>query len=647
MTRPAAIAPTSVQHFKLNLQETIDIASLQIPKPVMLSMESIQKKGKSRLYESKKNILSASERTSKCSSRGSANELPSIQTARPHSIEGRPCSPALSDMSSNTATNSATSSNPNCTGEALTSTVRKVNEDVMTLSDPNTVSVKTEILQGGCLAGDHLPMRISIRHNKVVKSMQGIIITLYRQGRIDTHPAIPLGPFRKGEKRRYEDYYPRSRTGLGGLSLSSAGSSRSFRQDLAQVVVPIIIDPQSLTTVINTSIEAPPHLFPSITDVPGAMVNFIYYVEIVIDLRGKLSGQDRIRPHLSLTSGPQHGYGDPKLSRWEGSDGINYHSSPAFNYLITDQLRRTRGIIYTKTEVIIGTKDSTRKRGKQAEDRFKQLEPIALQDSVELGREEDVRFVNSNGDSHEGDRETPIERPHLGFDSNRQPDSTQVPESEEPIDEKEQVRRAEQRLLPSAPPQDDDQPPSTAPMPSAPFAVDEEDFVHRYALEAPAPAYDGPSATSVERESRRDHLHRYPTASSDDKQELERRRLLDLASSPTADTDEPEVASTIMGALEPSAPILYEDDIFSVDDPRIPESSPADFTHDRITTQQLPNSQTRSASSVGQSPSHSSSDLYRQASMNGQAVHDDNDTHETLPTNSSEMDNEDLPEYRK
>lgn len=460
-----------------------------------------------------------------------------------------PRSPVPSEFSSAPTTNSTSS---NMTG-SITSPVRTVIEDADNAISPNTISAKIEVLQGGCLAGDSLPMRVSIRHNTAVKSMQGIIITLYRQGRIDTHPAIPLGPQRRGEKPKYEDYYPKSFTGLGGLSLTSAGSSRSFRQDLNQIFAPIIVDPQSLAAVISTSIQAPVHLFPTITCVPGGMVSFKYYVEVVVDLRAKIGSQDRIRPHLNMTSGLQHAYGDAKMTRIEGSDGVSYAATPGFNYLVTDQLRRTKGVVFTRTEIILGTRDSSRKRQKQkkvqsAVDGNASSEgsgilgfEITQAQDVEPGRHESYVEVHDNPCQLTGDLE---QHPTIIIPP---------PEMEEDLDEKGRLRRAEERLLPSAPPRDDESSPSIAPIPSAPIAIDEEDFLRRYGREHPAPAYDGPQ---------------------DDKLELERQRLLARSSAPDTEDDGAEGASAggCSQFIQPSAPILYEDDVFDINDPRVPQT---------------------------------------------------------------------------
>ena len=399
--------------------------------------------------------------------------------------------------------------------------------------------------------------------------MHGMIITLYRQGRIDSYPAIPIGPLRSGTKAEYEDYYPKSRSGLGGLSLSSAGSSRSFRQDLAQSMPPLIVDPHSLTAVINTSIAIPLDLFPTITCVPGAMISFRYFVEIVIDLRGRPGGQDIIRSHLSMTSGLQHGYGDPKISKIEGVNGVNYSSAPGFNYLITDQLRRTKGVVFTLNEIIVGTKDSAHRRVKGREIRRDLDDGSSFRDSEVLGVEQHSQTptVDQQRPSDGSEARDLAQRPVNELASIHTMIMPPL-EVEEDLDEKAMIRRAEQRLLPSAPPEDDDPSSGLVPVPTAPPAADEEDFIRRYALRAPAPAYDGPSASSPETIL----PAREP---EEDKQELERQRLLALASSPDVDDDRDgdDAAVSTSHAFLPSAPILFQDDLFSINDPRVPYNS--------------------------------------------------------------------------
>ena len=550
VTRPTTIAPTSSQHRKLSFLESVDVSLIPKPNAEMVSMDVGYKREKPKAGKEKKKVrLQEQENSDPASSvSGKYNEH-----FNNHQNENEPPrSPVPSEISSAATTNSTSS---NVTG-SMTPPIRTViegAEDAVVNPPPNTISAKIEVLQGGCLAGDSFPVRVSIKHNTAVKSMQGIIITLYRQGRIDTHPAIPLGPQRRGEKPKYEDYYPKSLTGLGGLSLTSAGSSRSFRQDLNQIFAPIIVDPQSLTAVIKTSIQAPVHLFPTITCVPGEMISFKYYVEIVVDLRAKIGSQDRIRPHVNMTSGLQHGYGDAKVTRIEGPDGVSYATTPGFNYLVTDQLRRTKGVVFTRTEIIVGTKDSSRKRQKQREDQSAVDENILSTKSTVLGVE-----ITQDQHVEPGHRESSVETHDNAWQlTSAVEQHTTVlippPEIEEDLDEKGRLRRAEEQLLPSAPPGDDESSSSAAPIPSAPIAVDEEDFVRRYGRDHPAPAYDGPQ---------------------DDKLELERQRLLARASAPNTEIDGAEGASTEASAhvVHPTAPVLYEDDLFDVNDPRIPQT---------------------------------------------------------------------------
>ena len=544
MTRPNALVPTLLQHRKLGFLEAVDIALIPKPKAEMVSIDVGYKRGKVRAVKKKE----------KAGLRGHASIGQHNEYFDNHQPESEhPRSPVPSELSSATTTDSSLS-NASVSMTPPTRTIIEGAEDAVVNPPHNTISAKIEVLQGGCLAGDSFPIRISVKHNTAVKSMQGIIITLYRQGRIDTHPAIPLGPQRRGEKRRYEDYYPKSFTGLGGLSLNSAGSSRSFRQDLNQIFVPIMVDPLSLTATISTSIQAPIHLFPTITCVPGGMVSFKYYVEVVVDLRAKLGSQDRIRPHLTMTSGLQHSYGDAKMTRVECSDGVRYAGTPGFNYLVTDQLRRTKGVVFTRTEMVVGTKDSSRKRQKQREDQSTVGENRLSNESAALDTEmtAELDFETLHRENHAEVRGSPC--PPVGDPEQLPVVVIPPPEVEEDLDEKGRLRRAEERLLPSAPPEDDLSS-SAAPVPSAPIAIDEEDFVQRYCHNHPAPAYDG--------------------APQDDKLELERQRLLAQASAPDLEINDAEGASAGLGssyAVQPSAPVLYEDDVFDINDPRIPQA---------------------------------------------------------------------------
>ena len=546
----------------------------------MVSIGVGHKKGKARA--GKKQLEIGLREQGHSDPASSTSGGPNEHSDSPQDDHEPPRSPVPSEDSSATTTES-NSSNISGSVTVPIHTIIEGAEDAALKPPQNTISAKIEVLQGGCLAGESIPLKVSIKHHTAVKTMQGIIITLYRQGRIDTHPAIPLGPRRRGEKPKYEDYYPKSVTGLGGLSLTSAGSSRSFRQDLNQIFAPIIVDPQSLTAVIGMSIQAPVHLFPTINCVPGAMISFKYYVEVVVDLRAKIGSQDRLRPHLSMTSALQHGYGDAKMTRIESSDGVSYATTPGFNYLVTDQLRRTKGVVFTRTEIIVGTKDNLRKHQKQRGDqpsaydsRSSDVSPVL---SVEITPDQDTE-PELRGGYAEGDE---YRCSFAGDPSQHRTITVTPPVNEQDLDEKTRLRRAEERLLPSAPPQDyESSSSSAAPIPSAPIAIDEEDFLQRYGPAHPAPAYEA-------------LLPPPPAAPQEDKMELERQRLLAQASAPPDVDAEDEDDGDAEGAssndidgrshvIQPSAPVLYEDDVFDINDPRIPqapvqESPPSPPTH--------------------------------------------------------------------
>ena len=128
-------------------------------------------------------------------------------------------------------------------------------------------------------------------------------------------------------------------------------------------------------------------------------------------------------------------------------------------------------------------------------------------------------------------------------------------------DEKARLRRAEERLLPSEAPAGDEPATSAATQPSAPEAIDEEDFIQRYRMYQPMPAAPFPTSPleTIVPTASQNSLVIYAeaglttasgaTESNDDKQELEMRRLQGQASSP-------EVVEDTSTPMEPTAPIF-------------------------------------------------------------------------------------------
>lgn len=398
------------------------------------------------------------------------------------------------------------------------------------------------------------------------------MVTLYRQGRIDLHPAIPIGSTAAGKKPVYEDCYPRSRTGLGGLTLGTSRTSSTFRKDLSQTFAPLIVDPSNMTAVVKTSIRIPEDAFPTITRVPGAMINFRYYVEVVTDLRGKLTSPDRFLPRFNMVSGGTNFSPSGQVLNPTDSNGVT--ANWAGNILDTDSIRREKGVISVAFEVVIGTRDS--QRGKT-----KRTSSTAGDSTMSQAVPPPSTMLVNPVDGEEWPEASPLPNPHSdhGIQEDYFPEEEEAhwaeypeeypeqfqpmdpmiapPEVEEPVDEKTRVRRHEEALLPSQPPGENDAGPSTSPMdvPTAPVLPEDhhlQDYEH-----LPSPDVNGRphivrSAESMQTVVANGTAGPSEPRVSDDKQELERHRLQDQASSPHDEPDGQEPG--------PSAPVFDEDD---------------------------------------------------------------------------------------
>jgi hypothetical protein len=138
-----------------------------------------------------------------------------------------------------------------------------------------------------------------------------------------------------------------------------------------------------------------------------------------------------------------------------------------------------------------------------------------------------------------------------------------TPQSEEPMDEKARLRHAEQTLLPSRPPDDSEPGPSTGHLaiPTAPV-LPEDDHINGY-HHLPSPVENGLPHTLGSAESVQTVVASSSAAEpngsaeppGEDKQELERRRLMMEASAPE-DMDALNDHSTPHG---PSAPVFHDD----------------------------------------------------------------------------------------
>ena len=576
LTRPVTLNPTITCDRKIYLLETVDIGPLRRPKPRVITLEPILKRSRNR---------TPSRATLPQVSQSSANIEVSPAVRPPcndsHSVRSseEACqSPAPSEISTTGAESSSNASFRIESGPSVPSS--SILDDPSASGTPTRdkiITATVELLHAGCLPGDTISIRISIDHTKPIVSTNGIIVTLYRQGRVDMHPALPIGPSEPGKKPQYEDYYPKSRTGLGGLSLSSAASTQGFRMDLDQSFTPLIVDPKTLTAVVKASVRIPENVFPTISNTPGSMISFSYFVEVIIDLRGKLTLPDRILPRLGIKGSPRmHGYIDTMT--WRSVGLPDPYRSQGTNFADTDQIRREKAVVPCSFEVIVGTKDSARKGNKRTEELSEQLRTGQYQmrsrevesqwhneevhdelNRIPRGNRRDQNFDQDYNQDQNQDRQSENQVDQSYQQDSLPPQLLLPPESSEPEDEKARIRRAEVQLLPSAPPFDEDIA-SSSNMPSAPppsDLYDEYSSSLRMILygddgnphaEEASPIYSrvGPSsAPLLPANAPASTALPLSTSSQDksddgveDKQELERRRLMAEESAPPLEDDE-------------------------------------------------------------------------------------------------------------
>jgi hypothetical protein len=398
-----------------------------------------------------------------------------------------PGSPAPSDVSFESQFSSGNASGTEYGIRSVNTTVEGSSQNgAKTMLKGKIITAKIDVLKGGFLRGDQVPIKISVNHTKHVRSLKGIIITLYRQARVDMHPALPVAPNSKGDKTKSEDYYPKSRTGLGGLSLSSAGSSHLFRKDLSQSFAPLFVDPRTLSADVKCAVRVPDEAFPSISNVPGAMISFKYFIEVVVDIQGKLSGLDRMFPNAGLVSVGN----TASAGQAEDSAGSTF-STWGGNFADTDALRREKGVISCIFEVTIGTKDSERngKRKQQAKD----VQPQPDNHDFAYGPSYGAYPEDAAGQDYYGYDQGDQYYDHYAYDgayegvyydapgyqATETSQSQSQPAYSRPsinsgneagLSEKEQLRRAEARLLPSQPP--------GASAPSGPSGVSSLSAIH-------------------------------------------------------------------------------------------------------------------------------------------------------------------------
>ncbi|OQO07550.1 hypothetical protein B0A48_07247 [Cryoendolithus antarcticus] len=595
MTRPTTISPTLSCERKIYFMERIDISPLYPPKPRTITLEAISRRTRAK-HQAKKLVDQADPRTRRTDPGSQSDPLPDGQSlapsTRPESASAR--SPSPSEMSLDSGSSgfrrvSQAESNP---ASPTASPHQHATQSKTSLGSGKTITAEIESCVGGCLRGDSIPVKVTINHTKHIKSMNGIIVTLYRLARVDMHPVIPLGPTEKGGKPKYEDYYPRSMTGLGGLSLSGAGSSHTFRKDLAQTVQPLLVNPGTLTSETTVKVRVPDDAFPTISTVPGAMIGFKYYVEVIVDIQGKLSTLGSAIANLGgLTSATMTGADEYNGER----NGLAPFGS---NLLDTTPIRRDKSVISCSFEVVIGTQDSERRKGKRKVDALSTANDTETSADTVMPRDA-LRTPTAREHSDIGDV-TPQpywhdHQPHDwgndgqqgvydyayyqegAYDELPEVPMPHVPD-ESQMSEKERLRLAEQRLLPSQPPGMDDaqaeagaRDEGTAPYlpeatnghaydyPPPTEAGSATRGIHGRAADPSSPHSDAPVADPAPAYiAPPPNIH--PPPAGDDKQELQRRQLEAEASAPPTDAGEvaPESSSHVHEAGISTAPPTEE-----------------------------------------------------------------------------------------
>lgn len=482
LTRPTSLSPTTTCTTKINLLETIDIGHLPKPKPHIISLEPI-----------------VSRRSRK-----------------------RPSSPATTPSVASSPNSSHGNLPPSSDPGYLSPT------SFPAYIKAKTITASIEMAKGGALRGDTIPIKISVHHTKAIKSLNGIILTLYRQTRFD--PAHRPQPLKKA------------------LSSAAIGTG-TFRKDLSQTVMPLIVDPKTLTAVVRANIRVPEDVFPTINSVPGGEVSFRYWVEVVVDLGGKLSGRDDI-----FIGG---GTSIPGLPRPKSAGEGNVRIASEGGVMIeTERIkRREKSVVFCKIPVVIGSVDSVAGKGRRAGARQISLPQVPQVDEVngvvevELAppasptslRHEELEVQGQGQDWNE---QAPNYTRHPGEPHYQdmsplphEPERENVEQPHKEMGEKSRVRFAEQMLLPSAPPGIEVGESSA----SAPPLVPQDMPGYGYYPSAPSAESSGQEEVDVQ-------------AGVNDKREAERLRLLESAGSPDDNAGEG-------GSHAPSAPVLNEHDL--------------------------------------------------------------------------------------
>lgn len=592
-TRPVAIGPITNKFYPLKFLDWIDVEPLATPKTRAIYLEPMSRRGKVKKVKQTTSSSAASDSTATQENRSTRTLSRQNTSTSTHTrscatpLQEPPLSPTPSE---DTELSFATTSTHSLHADGISEPQQRkhsgesVPQSSTTSSSAHTISATTEIQKHGVLPGESVTVRVKVEHTKVVRGL--VLATLYRLGRIDMLPALPIANRSKDRKPEYEDVYPKSRTGLGGLYFTNGAPNMAFRNDLTQSSTMMVIDPTTKTADFSLKVRVPNAeiAFPTMGNVPGGMISFTYHIEVVVDLTGKL-GEARLLPHLTT-----NGF---SFSKAAGDHRDLTHDWTDSNILDTAPLRRTKNVATFDLPLIVGTDDSGRARraqlfrhnshsGGQVQNATHNSNPDSTW--VQDGHNDSSGHYDNYGydaysDGWYDEFGNPIpdelydhgQHPHYTHSNGDQHDSGPgnrmyfpPPEHEEPLDEKERLQRHEASLLPSQPPEAEASAASIADLaPSAPV-FPEDDQIGSSPPSLPI-TISRASARSAETIVPDPIMIPPPSLPEDitptqteDKQELERRRLEAQASAPPVDGED-GAAGPSNPAHIPSAPFIDDD----------------------------------------------------------------------------------------
>ena len=573
---------------KLQLQETIDVAAIDLPKPQRITLALTLRGSKSKTVMERVPAPVWSQHVVSGNAHGTAppavipsalveegdalEQAESMHDSEPSAFSGR----SISSGSGRSAPG---------TPQIAFDVSSNANERSPTLTLlQKSATALVELSTAGCLPGDLLLVKITVDHFRPIRSMHGVIVTLYRQSRIDVNPWAMENNKSSKIPSKTDLYFPKSKTGLGALSLSAPGSVRKYRMDLGQTVSPLIVDPRTLRATIHTSVRVPDHVFPTIASVPRDIISFRYYVEVIIDLKGKLAGQDGLLAQLGMaTSASDYSTLGPA-----STDALAYGGAPASTWIgciiDTERLQREKTLTARTLEVVIGTKDSRRQKNRSQVPEHGTARPAAEHMLAVPGPGPTVYVDLENSPTGAGQRAVlGISSRHDGTIVTRS--STELfpppppPPIEEAMDEKTRLKQAEECLLPSRPPRAVNLSAASLPTvgPSTPTRQDEtstESASRTMAVNAQLPPPSAPTIEDLQSSTFSSPENRFGLTESvlmhpssvknEDKQELERRRLQAATSAPVNvdDVNDDEIERENLSDIgaTPSAPFLGDED---------------------------------------------------------------------------------------